>query len=152
MYLQRSCFLHFFGENYWQNAIVGPTLADWDFSNLLRLGTYFLVKSTLLTFLLVPGMFGLWTLNRCSFLTAYQRTVLKTAFWICLLGGCWMSLRAGGTLNYFFELWLILALLSLCLLLCISVNPNPKGVAVNSQGCQPLETIPPLLPEPQRGD
>lgn len=113
--LVAGSFLLLFGENYWQNAIVGPSLDAFRQENMIDSAVYFLVKSTVMSFVFPAALLALLALKRCQFLTVYMRTALRTAFFSCLVGACGFSLRDGSSLNYFFELWLICASLVIVL-------------------------------------
>lgn len=103
-----ACFVRVFGEHYWQNALVGPSLSPFRFANVGGLAGLFFIKGA---FPLVLGLGAVWSLSRYRRLSRYQRVFLSVGFAITLIGACFFSLRDGGHLNYYFEAWLMCALL-----------------------------------------
>ncbi len=102
-------FAALLGPVYRYNAFFATSLSSFDLRNLARLSCSLLVKGA---FPLAAAVATLPILSHLSWVRPDEASALKACWWTGLIGGAITCCRNGSELNYFFELWVVVAFLA----------------------------------------
>ena len=100
------------GPEYRYNAFFATSLSAFELRNLPHLAARLALKGA---FPLTAAVFALLLLPRAHWLREDERTSLVACWWTSLIGGMVTCCRNGSELNYFFELWVVVAFLAVTL-------------------------------------
>ena len=102
-------FATLLGARYRYNVFFATSLSGFDIRNLAHVGGRLVLKGALP---LSAAVFGLRALRGVAWVRRDERVALSACWWTCLAGGLVSCCRNGSELNYFFELWVVVAFLS----------------------------------------
>lgn len=104
-------------EHYRTNVLKAATFSPMQIKNLIALLDDLCLKSFLMT---VSAIVALVSLKRIEWLQPTEKAALTFSFLTTLGGGLVASCRYGSALNYFFEFWMVCALLAVVATLYLS--------------------------------